>query len=166
MSLINCPECGKEISDKAEACPHCGLPAQFFTNARGKTLPKGIGVKRVGQWITKIATTDVSEVFSRKTAPPDNPLKGFDPKAFRNALISFDGDYDVLLSPQRYVDSKSLDHFGNNYEKYFKLLSNELILQFVRTNAVSLNIDEASLKRFVSRMQHLQIGRASCRERV
>lgn len=26
MALINCPECGKEISDKASACPHCGCP--------------------------------------------------------------------------------------------------------------------------------------------
>ena len=26
MALIKCPECGKEISDKAAACPHCGLP--------------------------------------------------------------------------------------------------------------------------------------------
>lgn len=26
MALINCPECGKEISDKAVSCPHCGNP--------------------------------------------------------------------------------------------------------------------------------------------
>jgi predicted amidophosphoribosyltransferase len=24
MSLINCPECKKEISDLAESCPQCG----------------------------------------------------------------------------------------------------------------------------------------------
>lgn len=24
--LIRCPECGKKISDKVEACPHCGAP--------------------------------------------------------------------------------------------------------------------------------------------
>lgn len=26
MSLIKCPECGKEISDKANNCVHCGYP--------------------------------------------------------------------------------------------------------------------------------------------
>ena len=26
MALIKCPECGKEISDQAEFCPHCGYP--------------------------------------------------------------------------------------------------------------------------------------------
>ncbi|PKM79835.1 MAG: hypothetical protein CVU89_16595 [Firmicutes bacterium HGW-Firmicutes-14] len=31
MSLINCPECNKQISDKAEACPYCGLPGSYFS---------------------------------------------------------------------------------------------------------------------------------------
>jgi TM2 domain-containing membrane protein YozV len=26
MALINCGECGKQISDQAAACPHCGAP--------------------------------------------------------------------------------------------------------------------------------------------
>lgn len=26
MALLNCPECEREISDKAESCPHCGYP--------------------------------------------------------------------------------------------------------------------------------------------
>lgn len=28
MALIKCPECGKEISDKADSCPECGCPIQ------------------------------------------------------------------------------------------------------------------------------------------
>ena len=35
MALIKCPECGKEISDKAGACPHCGCPignVQYLLN--------------------------------------------------------------------------------------------------------------------------------------
>ena len=26
MALIKCPECGKKVSDKANACIHCGYP--------------------------------------------------------------------------------------------------------------------------------------------
>lgn len=26
MALINCPECGKQISDAAQVCPDCGFP--------------------------------------------------------------------------------------------------------------------------------------------
>jgi DNA helicase-4 len=30
MPLIFCPECSNKISDRAEQCPHCGLPAKYF----------------------------------------------------------------------------------------------------------------------------------------
>lgn len=30
MALITCPECGKQISDKAASCPGCGCPASEF----------------------------------------------------------------------------------------------------------------------------------------
>lgn len=29
MALISCPECSQQISDKAQACPHCGCPAEL-----------------------------------------------------------------------------------------------------------------------------------------
>ncbi len=32
MALIKCPECGKEISDKAEVCIHCGYPIKKYEN--------------------------------------------------------------------------------------------------------------------------------------
>ena len=38
MALIKCPECGKEISDKAPACIHCGFPLSLFHG--GETLTK------------------------------------------------------------------------------------------------------------------------------
>ncbi len=31
MSLINCKECGKQISDKAKKCPHCGVENNLVT---------------------------------------------------------------------------------------------------------------------------------------
>lgn len=31
MALINCNECGKEISDKAATCPNCGAPVEQMT---------------------------------------------------------------------------------------------------------------------------------------
>lgn len=31
MALIHCPECGNSVSDRAEKCPHCGLPASYFS---------------------------------------------------------------------------------------------------------------------------------------
>lgn len=32
MALIKCPECGREISDKAISCPGCGCPVEQNDN--------------------------------------------------------------------------------------------------------------------------------------
>ena len=34
MALIKCPECGKEVSDKASACPNCGCPIEKKINVK------------------------------------------------------------------------------------------------------------------------------------
>ena len=34
MSMINCPECGKEISDKAKKCPNCGYRIENTFNIK------------------------------------------------------------------------------------------------------------------------------------
>lgn len=34
MAIITCRECGKEISDTASACPHCGAPVEKFVYCR------------------------------------------------------------------------------------------------------------------------------------
>lgn len=41
MALINCPECGREISEMAKSCPHCGCPIQKSTENKGsRSKPK------------------------------------------------------------------------------------------------------------------------------
>lgn len=32
MALIECKECGKQMSDKAECCPNCGCPIEEMLN--------------------------------------------------------------------------------------------------------------------------------------
>lgn len=36
MGLIKCPECGKEISDKAEMCVNCGFPIKNYLKEKGE----------------------------------------------------------------------------------------------------------------------------------
>lgn len=40
MALIKCPECGKEISDKASSCPNCGFPTQQEIESEHNILEK------------------------------------------------------------------------------------------------------------------------------
>ena len=53
MAMINCPECGKEISDKALSCPNCGYSLNSNENynisyqeyfVKKKTPGKGFGI--------------------------------------------------------------------------------------------------------------------------
>lgn len=37
MALINCTECGKQLSEKAPACPHCGAPLTVTTDSQTPT---------------------------------------------------------------------------------------------------------------------------------
>lgn len=39
MPLIKCPECGKEISSAAAACPNCGHPAALVETPRQPATP-------------------------------------------------------------------------------------------------------------------------------
>ena len=34
--LINCPECGKEISDAADKCIHCGFPIEKYLKIKAE----------------------------------------------------------------------------------------------------------------------------------
>lgn len=61
MALINCKECGKEISDQADKCPHCGFPVKTALPNKEKPKQKGIsfrgflaiviGIILVGYWL-------------------------------------------------------------------------------------------------------------------
>jgi hypothetical protein len=45
MALINCPECGKEISDKALSCPQCGCPISS-NNGNNNIKPTPLKAKK------------------------------------------------------------------------------------------------------------------------
>ena len=50
MALINCPDCGHQVSDQAKTCPHCGIEiAGRFTSSVDDTPRPPSGRKR--SWI-------------------------------------------------------------------------------------------------------------------
>ena len=63
MALIKCPECGKEISDKASSCPNCGCPlSEMITSGVVRIkMPNNIVEGWVGLFSSRNATvTDKS----------------------------------------------------------------------------------------------------------
>jgi Tfp pilus assembly protein PilE len=58
MGLITCPGCGKQISDAAPACIHCGLPRGLASDLSG-----GVAVKRTGPWAIVLIVIAVGFAF-------------------------------------------------------------------------------------------------------
>ena len=48
MALIRCPECGKEISNKAETCPNCGYPTAGLCKAKRTTNEYAVILENAG----------------------------------------------------------------------------------------------------------------------
>ena len=42
MALVSCPDCGREVSERAPACPHCGAPMQEAATAVPKAEPERV----------------------------------------------------------------------------------------------------------------------------
>lgn len=55
MSLINCPECGKKISDKAKVCPGCGYEIRNI-NVENYGTELGRGVKMGMKGLNTVAS--------------------------------------------------------------------------------------------------------------
>lgn len=50
MTIIACPECAYEVSDKARACPNCGLPVSRV----GEIMATGIALETVQETSKKL----------------------------------------------------------------------------------------------------------------
>ena len=73
MALIKCYECGKEISDKALACPKCGCPVESIVNDRKDSQERDFdianfhqdrGIQRLESGDNQGALSDFNKVIS------------------------------------------------------------------------------------------------------
>ena len=64
MALIKCPECGKEISDKAPACIHCGYPLDLIDEKRDEANPDMVVINA-----KQYDLTPVFELIEKKKTP-------------------------------------------------------------------------------------------------
>lgn len=111
MPLIVCPECGKQISDRAEACPNCGLPARYFTTSK------------------------------MKDAVASKPVELLDLTIFRNALISFEQSYQALFEANHYITARELAELHSTFGGWAQRLANKAAYEYCRDNAPQFSVD-------------------------
>lgn len=54
MALIECPDCGHEVSDQAVACPHCGRPIRSVPEPTGGPGGNGVSAGLAGKRWSKL----------------------------------------------------------------------------------------------------------------
>lgn len=59
MALIKCPECGKELSDKAASCPNCAYPIAQKTDGKKRVTKK----KKSNKWLGSQALGSMMVLF-------------------------------------------------------------------------------------------------------
>jgi len=126
MPLIPCPECKKKISDRADFCPHCGLPAKYF-----KSFDEKAGA-------------------AKPAKPAAKPLP--DISALKSVLISFDHSYQTYFSQGHYITGRELTALKASFEKWAKQLAKKTFYENIQKNALGFSIDmeavDLCLRRF------------------
>jgi len=76
MALIECPECKREISDKAVSCPHCGYQQQKTKKApeKKKSSPNGCLVAI----LIIIVFAVISQLMPDDNSEPEKSTKAID----------------------------------------------------------------------------------------
>ena len=62
MAMIKCPECGKEFSDKAAACPNCGCPVSEILSANTENDNNSSLAKPISKSIQKQSIIQIDEM--------------------------------------------------------------------------------------------------------
>ncbi|MCR4682405.1 MAG: UvrD-helicase domain-containing protein [Clostridiales bacterium] len=86
MALIKCPECGNMISDRAEKCPHCGLPSAFFFASPEKKDAAGLEEIDYGNLHNVLLSFDRDYV---ELLSPAHYVSGKDRDRFRTAYEKY-----------------------------------------------------------------------------
>ena len=137
MSLIDCPECGEQISSKAYACPHCGLPAEYFTPPQ-------------------VSDADESKTKSIFREPQDPLAYDIDYSVIRNSVISFDHAYQSVFGANHYITSQELASLERVFEQAASMLADKEVYEQCEANAHKLSIDMTQINACLRRYETLK----------
>ena len=128
MALINCPECGKEISDKAELCPNCGCTLKIVIEEnkqkKGSKSSKMKTIIGIAMLVLVLAIACAAFVFIKRTK--DEPIKGA--WVFNSSIVGQGEDCQVTTAEElSTVMDEMPTLYVDNQQAVFSLMSNEFI---------------------------------------
>ncbi len=119
MALIKCSECKKEISTKADKCPHCGAPVKKKSGC-GTLLIVLFGVIVV----TSIAT-QFTDSSGQKSAPAPSPTAPTRYSGYDELKRKFDGaiaeKYKELLAAKTAGNRAEMSRLVNQFKNFKRL---------------------------------------------
>lgn len=108
MAMIKCPECGKEISDKASSCPNCGCPMS--------TSVGNSGMGKISKWKVIIFSVIAIIVIITVLLLLKNKIpEGYTKEYYREAKV-------FVESCEKYIDNpanEKLPETGEIFDEVF-----------------------------------------------
>ena len=99
MALINCKECGHEVSKKAETCPNCGAPIKKQTSGCATLFAIICGVALVTYFATLIDSSSATKISQPSPAAPQPSLPQA-PSEYMVRVSIFDRTEDNPVHPK------------------------------------------------------------------
>ena len=128
MAILHCPECKKKVSDKAPACPNCGVV--YSKKFRPKQKVPWIPLSFMALFMVMIFTTKPTKTSEdRQVRTASKPLPGYASWSLGEAIyfcgkaIESAAAYKVIKKPGH---SKN---YGSGNEFYFSWPRGKIVLQ-------------------------------------
>ena len=116
MALIKCPECGKQMSDMASSCPHCGYTKNINQNSSKKSKPKNSKSKFSIKYLVIIVVLLVGGymLYSKPSQGGDvQPGGDIQPNANGNYEFNQNGKYfEFPTNYKVYIDTDGTIYVG------------------------------------------------------
>ena len=123
MSLVECPECKKQISDSAKTCPYCGFPMEEYitTIVENKTTMSVVNTENLN--CPKCGTQNYKEYkFCKKCGNKLMVTVGNAPVLDVNEYLGFDSPNDVSVKKKQIIEKKvtELQNLADDIEEQMK----------------------------------------------
>ncbi len=128
MSLIQCPECNSRISDKAEACPHCGLPSTYF-----KSMQSNASYVADSNIFPAVNISDIKEI-----------------------LPGFIKDYKKVFIKDKYITSQEQKFLLARYGQCSDIIPEADLFKLIEDLTTDLKIDIEDVNKYLDCLLNLK----------